>query len=140
MTEERGANVRVPPPLVFLVFLIIGIGLSYVWPLQTHLAVSARLTIAIASGAAALAVIISCVSLFRKSGQNARPWTPAPSLVIGAVPTQPQSDLRERGAVSGCDWPRGRQHVDRVACDSCARGRALLSSAAGREISERKVW
>jgi protein-S-isoprenylcysteine O-methyltransferase Ste14 len=82
MTEERGANVRVPPPLVFLVFLIIGIGLSYVWPLQTHLAVSARLTIAIASGAAALAVIISCVSLFRKSGQNPRPWTPTPSLVI----------------------------------------------------------
>ncbi len=80
--EERGANVRVRPPLVFLVFLIIGIGVSYVWPLQTHIAWSLRLAIAIALGAAALAVIISCVSLFRKTGQNPRPWTPTPSLVI----------------------------------------------------------
>jgi protein-S-isoprenylcysteine O-methyltransferase Ste14 len=83
MAEERGANVRVPPPLAFVVFLIIGIGLSYVRPLESHIPLLPRLTIAMALGAVSIALFVSSLALFRNTGQNPRPWTPTPSLFVG---------------------------------------------------------
>ena len=82
MTDERGANVRVPPPLVFLAFIIIGVGLSYMRPLESHVPLWPRLTIAIALAAASIALFLSSLSLFRRTGQDPRPWAPAPSLLI----------------------------------------------------------
>jgi protein-S-isoprenylcysteine O-methyltransferase Ste14 len=82
MTDERGADVRVPPPLVFLALIIIGVGLSYIRPLESHLSLVPRLTIAIALAAASIALFLSSLSLFRRTGQDPKPWEPTPSLLI----------------------------------------------------------
>jgi protein-S-isoprenylcysteine O-methyltransferase Ste14 len=82
MNNERGANVRVPPPLVFLVHLILGVGISYIRRFESHVPNVPRITIALVLGVAAIALFLSCVSLFRETGQDPKPWTATPSLFI----------------------------------------------------------
>jgi protein-S-isoprenylcysteine O-methyltransferase Ste14 len=83
-TDPRGgARVRLPPPLVLLVFIGAGVGLRYLIappPLPGGRAVQ----FAVAGVIVAVALFIggSAVGLFKKSGQNPAPWKPSPSLVL----------------------------------------------------------
>ena len=87
MTEppdaDRGANVRFPPPFVFLGFALLGAAVQYV-STPLHLPVSRGITIAagIVAIGAAFALVLAARNLFARTGQNPRPWTPTPELVL----------------------------------------------------------
>jgi len=80
-SEERGADVRFPPPLVFLIAIAIGYLLHrFVMPLHAGSSTSIR----VFGGAvifAGLALMVSAARLFRMTGQDPVPWKPSPSLV-----------------------------------------------------------
>jgi protein-S-isoprenylcysteine O-methyltransferase Ste14 len=77
-SKQGGARVRFPPPLIFLAALVGG------W-FMPDLRVSVgliRQLVAIAAIVVALWLGAGAVRLFRKTGQNPRPWLPTPSLVL----------------------------------------------------------
>ena len=79
---ERGAHVRVPPPLVFLACTLAALAMQFlVAPLRLGgartLAVLAGITIA----SAGLGIVASARIVFLRSGQNPAPWTPSPQLI-----------------------------------------------------------
>ena len=81
--RKDAAEVRIVPPLVPLVVVSLGTGLSKLWPLHLGLegvAMAARyLGVVLIVGA--IAVILWILLLFTKSGQNPDPHTPTPELV-----------------------------------------------------------
>ena len=80
MDENTGARVRFPPPLVFVVCILVGIGLKQVQPFPTYLPRTLSLVAGYALVAAALGLLASAQLLFRRAGQNPIPWKPTPSL------------------------------------------------------------
>jgi protein-S-isoprenylcysteine O-methyltransferase Ste14 len=78
-SKEGGARVRAPPPLVFLAAIVAGAflpGLRLWWSLGVRIAVGAILI------AAGLAVGLGAIKLFRKTGQDPKPWQPTPELIF----------------------------------------------------------
>jgi protein-S-isoprenylcysteine O-methyltransferase Ste14 len=81
MTEstERGARVRVPPPLVFLAAMVVG---WFLPGLRFHGRHGARIAIGAVLLAGGVSLVAAAFGLFRKTGQNPRPWTPTPELIF----------------------------------------------------------
>lgn len=79
---ERGANVRFPPPLVYLAFILVGAALAYAAPLPVpgprYLSVAAGVAIVLAG----LWLIADAWKLFQRTGQDPAPWKPSPELVL----------------------------------------------------------
>ena len=79
---ERGANVRLPPPVVYVAFILLGWGLSY----AAALSVPGPRFVSLAAGVAILLagfwLIAGAVKLFRRTGQDPAPWKPSPELVL----------------------------------------------------------
>jgi protein-S-isoprenylcysteine O-methyltransferase Ste14 len=78
-SKQGGARVRVPPPLVFLAAIIAGAllpGLRLQWPWAARIAAGVILI------AGALAPGIGAMRLFRKTGQDPKPWQPTPELIF----------------------------------------------------------
>jgi hypothetical protein len=71
---ERGAKVRFPPPLVYLISILMGVAIRYA---AAPLAVTAYRYLALAAGVAVLmaglAFIVGAWTLFRRTGQDPKP-------------------------------------------------------------------
>ena len=78
-SKQGGARVRLPPPLVFLAAIVAG---WFVPGLRLHGYHGLRIGVGLALVAAGLAVGLGAIRLFRKTGQDARPWMPTPELVF----------------------------------------------------------
>lgn len=79
---ERGAKVHFPPPLVFIGFTLLGVALRYIvapipFPASTWIRVIGVVVIL-----AGLAWIIAALMAFRRTGQDPKPWTPTPELIL----------------------------------------------------------
>ena len=80
---ERGARVRFPPPLVYLLSIAVGLVVQYAaLSLRFGLPMAARIAAGAVVTVAGLALVASAFGLFRKSGQDPAPWKPTPSLVF----------------------------------------------------------
>jgi protein-S-isoprenylcysteine O-methyltransferase Ste14 len=81
--KHGGANVRVPPPLVFPTFILIGVGLNWLVPLPLLHALSSGLRIALGAGLAIAGLAFGgwAFGLFKRTGQDPAPWMPSPTLV-----------------------------------------------------------
>jgi len=86
MTEvegERGAKVRFPPPLVYLISILLGVGMRYA---ARPLAVATYRYLALAAGVAVLLaglwLIFGAWTLFKRTGQDPKPWKPTPEIVL----------------------------------------------------------
>jgi len=82
-SPQGGARVRIPPPLAFVVFLVVGVLLERAvlalrFPLPRWLTLAAGVVV-LASGAALFA---AALRLFRATGQHPKPWLPSPSLIF----------------------------------------------------------
>ena len=78
-SKQGGARVRLPPPLVFLAAIVLG----WLIPgLRLHGQHGARIAIGALLLLGGLALGFAAVGLFKKTGQDARPWTPSPELII----------------------------------------------------------
>lgn len=85
-SERDGAAVRVPPPLVYLLALLAGIGLQILVPsLRLALPVAARVVLAIAFALAGAALVGAALGLFRRSGQDPAPWKSTPAVIAEGV-------------------------------------------------------
>ena len=82
-SAEAGAQVRFPPPLIFLICILMGVGFRYAAtpaPVPIDRAVSALggvLILTMGIGLIALARIF-----FVRTGQNPIPWKPSPELIL----------------------------------------------------------
>lgn len=87
MSETRssrgGARVRFPPPLVLVFGTVMGAALHhFVWQLHAPLPSCLRIGIGIGLVVASVAIIASTLVLFKRTGQDPKPWKPTPSLIV----------------------------------------------------------
>lgn len=79
------AGVLAPPPLIYLGFLLLGLGLSWLWPLT----IGGGLGLRVGAGVALLAAggIVGNAGFRRlgKAGTNVRPDRPTTALVTGGI-------------------------------------------------------
>jgi len=82
-TEQGGAKVRLPPPLVFVGFIVVGLLLQWlVWPLGLRLELAPRLVVGQLLVAAGVGLGGWSTVRFRRTGQDPAPWKPSPSLIL----------------------------------------------------------
>ncbi|MFN8643492.1 MAG: hypothetical protein U0802_18210 [Candidatus Binatia bacterium] len=111
VSTRDGAAVRVPPPLVFLGALLLGLALPFVAaPARLPLPGALRAILTIALAATGVALLAGAIGLFRRSGQDPRPWESTPE-VIGRLRPHPQSDVPRHGGGAAGDRRRYRQRL-----------------------------
>ena len=77
-SKQGGARVRIPPPLVFLAAIAVG----WLIPgLRLHGFHGVRIAIGAVLVLGGLAIGFAAVKLFRKTGQDPKPWMPTPELL-----------------------------------------------------------
>jgi len=80
---ERGANVRFPPPLVYLAGILLGVAVGY---LVVPAPVPASRAISAIGGLFVLIVGVGFIASarvhFLRTGQSPVPWRPSPSLIV----------------------------------------------------------
>ena len=84
--KHGGANVRFPPPLVFVGFLALGAvvhrwGWTFALPLATWVRVSLGVVLALGG----VSLLLAANSWFARTGQHPAPWKPSPALVIEGI-------------------------------------------------------
>ncbi len=88
VAAEHGdaAVVRFPPPLVYLCAVIAGTLLHvYVLPLPCGFALGARIAAGTAIAMLGTAVIMGAIGLFRRTGQDPKPWKATPEIISTGV-------------------------------------------------------
>lgn len=82
-SKSGGARVRFPPPLVFVASILLGVILQrVVRPLAIPGGPPIRVAVGAVLIAAGLCLIVSALVLFRRTGQDPKPWQPSPELVF----------------------------------------------------------
>jgi len=85
-TTHDGAAVRFPPPFVYLGAVVLG-GLLHelVLPLDLPVPTPLRIAGAAIAGVLGIGLISAAMGLFRKIGQDPKPWKPTPEIVSTGV-------------------------------------------------------
>ena len=79
---ERGANVRLPPPSVYVAFLLLGVALRYAMELSVPGPRFAGVAAGITFVLAGFGLLSDAWKLFHRTGQHPAPWKPTPELVL----------------------------------------------------------
>ena len=83
---KDGAAVRIPPPLVYLGAVIAGVLMhAFVAPLPVGLPIVARIVVATAAAVSSLVFMGLAIKLFRRSGQDPKPWATTPEIISTGV-------------------------------------------------------
>jgi protein-S-isoprenylcysteine O-methyltransferase Ste14 len=84
--EKDGAAVRIPPPLVYLAGIIVGVLLhAFILPLPFGLSTGLRIAAGAAAVVAGLVLVGGAIGLFRRTGQDPKPWEPTPEMISTGV-------------------------------------------------------
>lgn len=84
MDDSRGAGVRIPPPLVFIFFILCGLGLGTLYPLDIHF--PALLTyLGAAMSVLGLMVLLYLATLFKRVKTNIEPWKPTSKIISTGI-------------------------------------------------------
>lgn len=81
-TAEHGANVRLPPPAIYVAFVLLGWGLSDAAILPAPGPRVVSLAAGVAVVVAGFWLIAGARKLFQRTGQEPAPWKPTPELVL----------------------------------------------------------
>jgi protein-S-isoprenylcysteine O-methyltransferase Ste14 len=81
LEKPDNAGVRIPPPLLFLCFLVLGIVTSSSW-IKGEFGPPYMLAIGAIITLLALLFLIKCVRKHKLSGTNVEPWKPTTKLII----------------------------------------------------------
>jgi protein-S-isoprenylcysteine O-methyltransferase Ste14 len=85
-SEHGGANVRFPPPLVFLGLIVLGVALhGWVRPLTVPLALWPRIIAGVVVALGGLRMAVVARVLFTRTGQDPAPWRPSPELLVHGI-------------------------------------------------------
>jgi protein-S-isoprenylcysteine O-methyltransferase Ste14 len=79
---ERGARVRFPPPLVFLLAILSGVGLGRVRAAEVPIDPPIRIALGLVVLAMGVALIAAARVHFARTGQAPAPWKPSPELIL----------------------------------------------------------
>jgi protein-S-isoprenylcysteine O-methyltransferase Ste14 len=83
-TSEDSAAVRVFPPVIPVLIILLGIGLNYVWPIDLALAISKPLRFWI-GGAIVVSAMLGLggwsILIMRRDGQSENPWKPTFNII-----------------------------------------------------------
>ncbi len=80
------AQVRFPPPFLYLIAVLAGILLQgFVLPLPLVLSGAARILLAGGLGLAGILLMLGAFGRFRATGQYPKPWTPSPELISNGI-------------------------------------------------------
>lgn len=82
---QDGAAVRIPPPLTYAAGVVAGIALQFVWPLPVGPARGLRIGLGVLVALPGLSLMIGAVRLFRRTGQDPRPWLATPEIIRSGV-------------------------------------------------------
>src|SRR5262245_33350471 len=80
---ERGARVRFPPPLVFLLYVVSGLVVArLIAPAHAPLSCPVRLGVGLPVQLAGVSLVASARVLFWRTRQSPTPWSPTPELIF----------------------------------------------------------
>ena len=81
-----GAAVRIPPPLVYLGAVLIGVLVhAVVTPLPTQLPLGLTVTLSAAAALAGVVLMGLAIVSFRRTGQDPKPWVTTPEIISAGV-------------------------------------------------------
>lgn len=85
-TPRDSAAVRFPPPLVYLLAVLVG-GVLHVFvaPLPIGLSPGSRIGLGLIVAAAGIALAGAALGLFRRTGQNPEPWKSTPEIISTGI-------------------------------------------------------
>ena len=84
--QTDGAAVRFPPPFVPVIALAVGVAVhALVWPLRLPFEGIARYGMGAVLFALGVALIASALRLFRRSGQDPKPWESTPEILATGI-------------------------------------------------------
>jgi len=84
--EKDGASVRFPPPLVFVGGVIVGVVVhAFVMPLPVGLSPGLRIAVGVAATVLGVVVLGGAIGLFRRTGQDPKPWKSTPEIVSTGI-------------------------------------------------------
>jgi protein-S-isoprenylcysteine O-methyltransferase Ste14 len=83
MQTKDGANVRIPPPFLPLLTVLVGVGLNFIWPLAVgaSLPVWIRIVLGAILVAAGFGLAVGAMKRFIATGQRPEPWETTPEIV-----------------------------------------------------------
>lgn len=79
------ATVRIPPPSVYLIAVLAGVVLQAVVPLALPLGGASAVALGLIVGLLGVALVGAAFGLFRRTGQDPKPWTPSPEMITGGI-------------------------------------------------------
>ena len=83
---KDGAAVRFPPPFVYLIAVVLGALLQWLFhPLPLELPTTLRIGVAVVAAILGVALVASAFGLFRSIGQDPAPWTSTPEVVTTGI-------------------------------------------------------
>jgi len=84
--EKDGAAVRIAPPLVYLGGVIVGVAVhAFVMPLPIGLSPGLRIAVGVAAAVLGLVLMGGAIGLFRRTGQDPKPWESTPEIISTGV-------------------------------------------------------
>jgi protein-S-isoprenylcysteine O-methyltransferase Ste14 len=75
-----GAEVRIPPPLFYLLAVALGVALGWLWPLGFPLGGGLRIALGVAAVCGGVAILMGAFVVFRRMGQHPDPRKPTPTI------------------------------------------------------------
>lgn len=83
--QRDGAAVRLPPPLAYLAGLIVGGLLQLLLPVHVALPLALRIGLSLATALLGLWLLAGAIGLFRRTGQDPKPWLGTPEIIATGV-------------------------------------------------------
>ena len=84
--EKDGAAVSIAPPLVYLGGVIVGVVVhAFVMPLPFGLSPGFRIAAGVAAAVLGLVLMGGAIGLFRRTGQDPKPWESTPEIISTGV-------------------------------------------------------
>jgi len=81
-----GAAVRIPPPLVYMGAVIIGVlAHAFLAPLSIGLPLGVTVTVSAAAAVTGVVLMGLAIVSFRRTGQDPKPWTTTPGIISTGV-------------------------------------------------------
>ncbi len=77
---------RLPPPITYLVAVIVGALVhAYALPLHLDFALGARMGAGVAVAGLGIATMVGAMGLFKRTGQDPKPWKSTPEIISTGV-------------------------------------------------------
>lgn len=79
-TDKDSAHVPIPPPIILLIFILIGVGLHYLYPL--HFVPGAFKWAGGILVGLSIGTILYCATMFKKAHTAIEPWKTTSSIIV----------------------------------------------------------